>query len=200
MFKNLFKFNPFSVINKYHDPNSDYYHVLVIHSVLVTKLALKIAKKFKKADQRFIYEASMLHDIGYRFPDFEFSKNPNQELLAKIKKQKFYLGHGFWGASILRQEELKQHAKVAENHVGVGFRRSEIEKNNWPFPKRCFHPSSLEEEIISYADLFYSKKPKAIFQKESKIEIIKEIKGYYNGEEKLKVFEKWDKKFGGLCT
>lgn len=182
--------NPIKIINKYHNPDSKTYRILLTHSILVTNLALKIADKFPNTNKKFIYEASMLHDIGYKFPNFE---TKDKKLLKKLKKN--YISHGFWGSLILQKEKLNKHAKVAANHVGTGIYKDDILENNLPIPLNNYYPEALEEEIISYADIFYSKKPKKIFHKETVDQIEKEILSYHKGEEKFEIFKEWHRKF-----
>ncbi|MBD3244735.1 MAG: HD domain-containing protein [Candidatus Moranbacteria bacterium] len=189
--------NPLKLLNKYHNPNSEAYRILLIHSILVTQKALKIAERLKKSksDKKFIYQAAMLHDIGFGFPDFSGS---GDSILKKIKQKKFYIGHGYWGQKILESEGLNKHARVASNHIGIGIKKEEIEQLNWPLPKIDFKPKSLEEQIISYADLFFSKNPQNLFQKETINEISKEIKTYRFAQKKLKTFYKWQKQFDSI--
>ena len=193
--------NPLEVIKKYHAPDSREYQILTIHSLAVTKKALEIAQKIKKnkthfakffpkedldkLDLQFIYEAAMLHDIGFGFPNKGKEKN-------KKDFSTCYVAHGYWGAEILRKEGLPKHARVAERHVGVGITKEDIEKNKWPIPKANYIPRSIEEIIISYADLFYSKNPRKLLREESKKKIEKEIKSYDKSSEKVKIFKKWE--------
>ncbi|MEA3273590.1 MAG: HD domain-containing protein [Patescibacteria group bacterium] len=188
--------NPFKIINKYYNADSEEYQTLVLHSVMVAKKALEIVSQLtisqsiaENVSREFIYEAAMLHDIGFKFPG---------ELKNKTELASQYLTHGYYGAEILRKEGLPQHAQVAENHVGVGLTRQEIENNKWPMPPKDYFPQTIEEKIISYADLFYSKSYKTspgFFKERTMEEVIEKIKKYQNGSEKIKVFREWDKIF-----
>ncbi|MBD3238449.1 MAG: HDIG domain-containing protein [Candidatus Moranbacteria bacterium] len=184
---------PFQIINQYHNPNSKNYQILIIHSILVANLALSIAKeKYPEADQEFIHQAALLHDIGFNLPDIP---NNQDRFLPLIKKQNFYLGHGYWGSKILIQENLPKHAQVAANHIGVGLKKQEIQKHSWPLPKQNFLPSTLEQKIISYADLFYSKKPGRLFEKETQTDILKQIRSFDFSQEKIATFKQWVEQF-----
>ena len=54
-----------------------------------------------------------------------------------------YIRHGQIGGELLRAEGFPRHARVAERHTGTGL-------PGW-------EPETLEEQIICYADKFYSK-------------------------------------------
>jgi uncharacterized protein len=55
-------------------------------------------------------------------------------------------------------------------------------------------PTTLEEKIISYADLFYSKKPGRLTTPKTLEEVKASVKRY--GGDSYEVFKKWHKKFG----
>ena len=54
-----------------------------------------------------------------------------------------YIKHGPIGGELLRVEGFPRHARVAERHTGTGL--------------PGYEPETLEEQIICYADKFYSK-------------------------------------------
>ena len=62
--------DPFDLIQKYYDPSSLSYRVLIQHSTMVTATSLAIARRRndhnpdQQVDIQFIYEAAMVHDIG----------------------------------------------------------------------------------------------------------------------------------------
>ena len=68
-----------------------------------------------------------------------------------------YIKHGAIGAELLRQEGFPRHARVAERHTGTGLTREEIVRQQLPLPHEDFLPETLEEQIVCYADKFYSK-------------------------------------------
>jgi len=154
------KVDYFRIINKYISPYSQTYNIYVPHVTLVTAKAIKIGRKLKLgADQlRFIEEASMLHDIG----------------IVHVKAKEIfcngempYIYHIVEGRKILEAEGLPMHAKIAENHIGVGgLSKEEIISRKIPLPHRDMLCETIEEKIISYADLWYSKKPQAPFYRE----------------------------------
>jgi len=177
--------NPVEILKKYCGDNEELFELLLKHSEAVAKKALKIAEKFPEVDKDFIYEASILHDIGVTQVYF-----PGLNENAKYP----YIAHGYLGREILEKEGLFKHALVCERHVGVGITKQEIEEKNLPLPKRDMVPVTLEEKIIAFADKFFSKRKGELTKEKSVEEVIKEISKY--GEEKVKVFKEWLKLFG----
>ena len=138
------------LIHKYCEGNEPLEQVLLRHSEDVARRALKIAKAHPElgADETFLWEAAMLHDIGCvrtNAPSIHcFGTEP-------------YIRHGLLGGEILRGEGLPRHARVAERHTGTGLTAIEIERQNLPLPCQDFTPESIEEQIVCYADKFFSK-------------------------------------------
>lgn len=176
----------FSLINKYYTPGTITYKIFVVHAVLVTNKALQIARRLNlpTSEQVFIEEAGMLHDIGVCHVH-----SPKMACHGKLS----YIEHGVAGADILRAENLPQHALVAERHIGVGLTKTEISKRKLPLPEKDFLPVSLPEQIIAFADCFFSKREATLWQEESITAIKAELANF--GEEQLKVFAQWEKKF-----
>lgn len=173
------------LIHKYLKPDSQIYPFYIIHVSLVTAKALGIAKKLSLSEESltFIEESSMLHDIGIcQVVDEDFGTSG-----------KLYITHGISGANILRNEGYPQHAKVAERHTGVGLYKEQIIEKNLPLPHQDFIPETLEERIISYADLFYSKTPAVLWQEKSLDEIRQGVSKY--GQKYSDVLELWVKEF-----
>jgi uncharacterized protein len=83
---------------------------------------------------------------------------------------------------------------VCERHVGVGITLEDIEGKNLPIPKRDMTPVSIEEQIICFADKFFSKDSYFLL-KEKPLERVKNGIAKF-GEEKLRKFEDWLKVFG----
>lgn len=174
------------IIEKYYNTQSDVYRILINHSKCVADKALAIAGSHPemKPDLVFIEEAAMLHDIGILFcdaPDIDCHGAYN------------YICHGYLGAELLRKEGLPRHALVCERHTGTGITLKMIEEKKLPLPYRDFVPVSLEEQIICFADKFYSKtKP----DKEKHVDRIKESLRKH-GEEAVLCFNNWCKLFLG---
>lgn len=142
--------NPFDIINKYYTKGSDLYNILVDHSTDVKNKALSIARNHPEfgADETFIEEAAMLHDIGIFLTDA-----PSIQCFGKEP----YIRHGILGAEILRNEGLSKHALVCERHTGAGLTKEEIMQQALPLPLEDMMPISIEEQIICFADCFFSK-------------------------------------------
>lgn len=142
--------NPIDIISKFYSPGSDLYRILVDHSADVRDLALEFASRRPdlSIDLDFVSEAAMLHDIGIFKTDaagiFCCGTEP-------------YICHGYLGADLLRAEGLDRHALVCERHTGLGLSLQYIVENNLPVPHRDMRPVSIEEQVICFADKFFSK-------------------------------------------
>jgi uncharacterized protein len=98
------------------------------------------------------------------------------------------------GREILEKEGFPGHSLVCERHVGVGLSRCEIEEKNLPLPKRDMLPVSLEEQIICFADKFFSKDNEFLLKEKPLARVRAGIALF--GEEKIKKFDEWLKRFG----
>ena len=142
--------NPLTLIDKFYPEENELKRILLVHSRSVTDKALALAKKHPELDLdlTFIEEAAMLHDIGIFLtdaPDIQcFGTHP-------------YICHGYLGADLVRKESFPRHALVCERHTGAGLSLQDIEEQGLPVPHRDMVPVSLEEEIICFADKFFSK-------------------------------------------
>ncbi len=176
--------NPYYIINKYYKEDTPLFDLLVYHSEKVRDKALNIIEKHPEleADVKFVSEAALLHDIGI--------------FMCKAPKifcngDHHYIEHGYLGADILRFEGLPKHALVCERHTGTGLSLDRIIENKLPLPHRDMLPVSIEEEIICYADKFYSKSRP---DRELTVnEIIESISRY--GNEGVSIFKKWHNSF-----
>lgn len=139
-----------AIIDKYYPEKGELRQTLMVHSRSVADKALRLAGLHPEMnlDTTFIEEAAMLHDLGVfrcNAPDiFCFGNQP-------------YICHGSIGAEILRAEGFERHALVCERHTGTGLTLDYILQNDLPIPHRNLCPVSLEEQIICYADKFFSK-------------------------------------------
>lgn len=178
--------NPLEIINKYYPVGSKVHFILVKHSEQVRDKALKIAEKHPefKLDKQFIAEAAMLHDIGIFQCDAE-------RIHCHGTHQ--YIEHGYLGAELLRSEGLPLHALVSERHTGVGLSLEMIKRNNLPLPRRDLIPLSLEEQLICYADKFFSK---TLLNEAHSIDRIRKYLNRY-GETEVQKFDEWHLLFEG---
>ncbi len=174
--------NPVNIIDKYYKSNSRAYEILIQHGKQVARKALDAAKNVPQLnpDLDFIKEAAMLHDIGM------FLTNAT-ELGCKGKNP--YICHGYLGREILEKIGLPRHALVCERHVGVGITIEDIKNYALPLPKRDMLPVSIEEQIICFADKFFSKNRDSL-KKEKSVEDIKQYLKPY-GVEKVRRFQSW---------
>ena len=182
------KFKPISIIHKYYVANNFAEKILINHSRLVTIRALKIARYLqmqgKQPNIKFIAEAAMLHDIG-----MIATNTPDLGCNGDVP----YLQHGIKGKEILLKEGLPEHARVCERHIGVGLTATEIEQHNLPLPIADVNPETLEEQIICYADLFYSKSADNNSPAKTPAEVRAKLRKY--GNNKITIFDRWLNKF-----
>lgn len=139
-----------TIIDKYYPEANRLRDILVTHSKMVARRALRICDAHPELgmDRRFVEEAAMLHDIGIFRCDA-----PGIECYGTEP----YICHGRLGAELLRAEGFARHARVCERHTGAGLTCQDIERQGLPLPHEDFLPETLEEKLICYADKFYSK-------------------------------------------
>ena len=58
---------------------------------------------------------------------------------------------------MLRAAGYPKHARVCERHTGAGIALKNIIEQHLPLPHQDFLPETMEEQVICYADKFYSK-------------------------------------------
>ncbi len=174
----------YALITKYYHDNQPLHQLLLQHSEQVRDKALEVVQKHHElqADAQFIAEAALLHDIGIYLCDaptiYCYGKYP-------------YIAHGYLGADILRKEGWERHAWVCERHTGTGLSLATIVEKALPLPHRDMRPVSIEEEIIAYADKFFSKSNP---DKMNDLVNIRETIGRY-GAENLVYFDDWHRRF-----
>ena len=169
------------IIAKYYKPRSKAYKILVTHCNVVTEKALKIAQNHKELlpDIAFIQEASMMHDIGI------FKTNaPYLYCFGEYP----YICHGYLGFELLVAEGYPDHALVCERHTGIGITTEEIVARMLPLPLRDFVPVSVEEQIICFADKFFSKSGD-LLQEKSLSAVRKSIQKF--GNKNVARFNEW---------
>ena len=125
-----------AIIDKYYPEDDELKRLLLKHSRQVADRCLLICDRHPELhiDREFVEEAAMLHDIGiYRCDAPSIHCHGTEP----------YIRHGQIGGDILREEGFPRHARVCERHTGTGL--------------PGFEPETLEEQIVCYADKFYSK-------------------------------------------
>ena len=180
--------NPLDMIEKYYDRNSKAYTIVVAHGQQVAQKALKTAEKVPGLgpDLDFIEQAAMLHDIGIFLTD-------TPQLGCKGIHP--YILHGVLGHDLLMEAGCPELALVCERHVGVGISVDDIRDFKLPLPQREMVPVSLEEQIVCYADKFFSKNGNGSLKTPEKTveEIISSLEKY--GPDKVSRFKKWVEMF-----
>jgi uncharacterized protein len=116
----------------------------------VADWALEMAARHPELniDTQFVEEAAMLHDLGIFLTDA-----PRIHCYGTES----YLCHGYLGAELLRGLGLERHARVCERHTGTGLTKEQIVANGWNLPVKDFVPETVEEQLVCFADKFYSK-------------------------------------------
>ena len=147
--------------------------MLLHHSRQVCTRALQIVDRHPElgANRALVEAGAMLHDIGIFRTDA-----PGIHCHGTAH----YLLHGIIGAQLLREEAelLRQKAehegstsslqeedtsfyealaRICERHTGTGLTRQVIAQRGLPMPDQDLLPETIEEQIICYADKFYSK-------------------------------------------
>lgn len=142
--------NPYDIIHRYYPEDNECRRILISHSESVQQKALSIIRAHPElgVDERFVAEAALLHDLGVFMTDapgiFCFGTHP-------------YICHGTLGAELLRADGYPRHALVCERHTGAGISLPMIIAQGLPLPHRDLLPVSIEEQIICFADKFFSK-------------------------------------------
>jgi uncharacterized protein len=176
--------NALTLIQKYYPVDSEAYRILVSHSEQVRDKALAIAKQHPAMhlDLDFIAQAAMLHDIGIYLTDA-----PTIDCHGTAD----YICHGYLGADLVRAAGYPKHALVCERHTGTGLSLATIQMRNLPIPHREMEPVSLEEQLICFADKFFSKTKLTTEKSEDKVR--SSLSRY--GAEAVSRFDSWCKLF-----
>jgi len=178
--------NPYDLITTYYPPGSDAREILIDHSRSVADKALQVARLHPEMELNFVFieEAGLLHDIGVFMCDA-----PGIGCYGEHE----YICHGYLGADLLRKEGYPDHALVCERHTGTGISLEMIESANLPLPYRNFMPVSMEEQLICFADKFFSKTK--LGKEKSVDQVIHSLSKY--GDETVNRFKGWCKLFLG---
>lgn len=174
-----------SIIDKYYSDNIELRNILLRHSKDVAAMAASVARRHPElqADEIFLHQAAMLHDIGIFLTDAPGICCHGSEP---------YICHGLLGAELLRREGLPRHARVAERHTGTGLTAATIRRQHLPLPERDFSPESIEEQIICYADKFFSKSH--LERVRTPEQVLRSIEPF--GPEGVERMREWMQRFG----
>ena len=169
-----------SIIDEYYPSENELRRILMVHSRQVADRCLLIASKHPelRLDKEFLEEAAMLHDIGiYR------TNAPGIQCFGTEP----YICHGLIGGQILREKGWERHARVCERHTGTGLTAWDIEQQQLPLPHEDFMPEVLEEQVVCYADKFYSKTRPG--SERSVVEAMRALEKF--GWDGIRRFQKW---------
>jgi len=175
--------NPLGILAEYYDRNSKAFKILVEHGKQVADKAFQAAGRIAdlKPDLEFIENAAMLHDIGILETD-------SPGLGCRGKRP--YICHGILGREMLENIGLSEYGLICERHVGVGISADDVSQFNLPLPARDMLPVTIEEQIICYADKFFSKNGSGKKAEEKTVaKIISGLEPY--GPDKVKRFQSW---------
>jgi uncharacterized protein len=139
-----------AIIDKYYGEDHKAREILIAHGKQVRDKALWIAQKnpHLNVNTEKLVQAAMLHDIGILFTSApEIGCNGPHP----------YICHGYLGRELLEREGLQDIALIAERHTGTGLSIEVIKSKELPVPHRDMLPVTIEEQIICFADKFYSK-------------------------------------------
>lgn len=177
--------NADQIINRYYPEDNELKNIYITHANAVTSLALDFAGRHSELglDMEFIKEAAMLHDLGI------FLTNAPRIYCYGSED---YICHGYLGAELLRSLGYERHARVCERHTGTGITKQAIVDNGWNLPVKDFVPETLEEQLVCFADKFYSKtrylnEPRSF---EQVVESMRKI-----SDESVKKVQEWAKIF-----
>ncbi|MGK2906375.1 MAG: HD domain-containing protein [Desulfuromonadales bacterium] len=176
---------PLELIDNYYRDHAQARRILIAHSRQVASLAVAVAEHLRQSepvDVEFVEQAAMLHDIGMRYTD-----TPK----LGCHGDRPYISHGVIGAELLTAEHLPRHALVCERHIGVGLSVEDIMLQGLPLPLRDMQPQTLEEKIVAYADLFFSKTKKGM----RTAEMVRASLARH-GQHKVAVFDRWHEQLG----
>lgn len=176
--------DPIAIIHRYYPEGSGAEKILIAHGRQVADKALKVAQSLsgKTIDPVFLEEAALLHDIGMMHTDAPAidCHGPHP-----------YVCHGLLGKEMLEAQGLPAHGRICERHVGAGISQREILQRKLPLPPRDMIPVTLAEEIVCYADKFFSKNGSGT---EKSLPAVRAALAPY-GPEQLARFDGWVRRF-----
>lgn len=173
------------IIDYYYPVENELKNIYMVHAEKVTAFALEMARRHPELeiDMLFVEEAAMLHDLGIFLTDAPRIFCCGSES---------YLCHGYLGAELLRSRGYERHARVCERHTGTGLTKEQVAANGWNLPVKDFVPETIEEQLICFADKFYSKtkfleRPRTL---EQVVESMRKI-----SDESVKKIKQWAEMF-----
>lgn len=177
--------NPIALIEKYYPEDTPLRRLLLLHSRQVSAKALAVAAVHPELslDRNLLEAGAMLHDIG-----IFLTHAPSIHCHGEHP----YICHGRLGAELMRKEGFPAIARICERHTGTGLTASQIRERKLPLPEIDLVPETLEEQVICYADKFYSKsRPQGEKPLESVLRSLAK-----HGEAGVAQFLSWHTRFG----
>ena len=176
----------YELIDYIYKENEKAKEILLIHSKMVLNKALLIANQKPELNINIdlLIDGVMLHDIG-----IIKTNSPKINCYGKHP----YIMHGVLGKEIIEKTKFKHLALFAERHTGTGLSKEDIINNNLPLPHYDMLPISIEEQLLCFADLFYSKGKGELENEKSISKIRKSFSKF--GIHQVEQFDKWCKIF-----
>ena len=152
-----------ALLYRYYPEDNALRRMLLHHSRQVCTRALQIVDRHPElgANRALVEAGAMLHDIGIFRTDApgihchgtaHFLREEAELLRQKAEHE---------GSTSSQQEEdatfYEALARICERHTGTGLTRQVIAQRGLPMPDQDLLPETIEEQIICYADKFYSK-------------------------------------------
>jgi len=138
-------------IDKYYPDDNELRRLLIHHSRQVAERALSVCDAMPQLglDRELVEAGSMVHDIGIFLCDA-----PGIHCFGSAH----YLYHGVLGARLMRSEGEEALARICERHTGTGLTAENFTRRGLEAPEGILMiPQTLEEQLICYADKFFSK-------------------------------------------
>ena len=177
--------DPTQIINELYG-DSPAGRLVASHGRQVADKALAVAGRVPHLapDLTFIETAALLHDIGIRW-----TRAPELDCNGTEP----YICHGVRGREYLEQIGLARYGLVCERHVGVGIAAADIRQHRMPLPVRDMIPETVEEEIICFADKFFSKNGGQLSDEKPVSQILVGLARY--GRDRVERFCDWAERF-----
>jgi uncharacterized protein len=178
--------DPVEILSRFYAPQSRAFRIVKAHGEQVAAKALGCAAAVPHLapDLDFIAGAAMLHDIG-----IFLTHSPGLDCHGTEP----YIRHGVLGRQIMDRIGYPRHGLVCERHVGAGIRAGDIRSAALPLPERDMLPVTIEEQIICYADKFFSKNGGGSCREKTIAEISAELRSH--GEAAVTRFMAWHARF-----
>lgn len=160
--------------------------LLLVHSRLVALHALSVARRHPelRLDRRLLYEGAMVHDVG-----IFLCSAPRIHCHGTSP----YLAHGPLGAALVRRMGREDLARICERHTGTGLTADLLRRRGVELAlPDDLRPETPEEQVVCYADKFYSKSRPALCRTYEAT--LRSLEGFGDGSPDI--FAAWHRRFG----